>query len=462
MTSARVLVVDDDPAIRKIVADRLRAQQYEVERAESGEAALEVVERFEPHLVLSDIKMPGMDGLALLERLKARRPSPEVIMMTAHGTIQLAVEALQKGAADFVEKPFEAARLDHVVRQVLETAGLRARIERLETELSGRHTLVEGKSPAMEKALTLARRAAASDSTILLLGESGTGKEVLARHIHQQSARAGGPFVAVNCAVLSPELMESELFGHERGAFTGADRLRTGRIEAAAGGTLFLDEMGELAPAVQAKLLRVLQEREFERLGGTKTLQADVRVIAATHRDLRAAVDAGAFREDLYYRLAVISLALPPLRERTEDLPELIGHFLQRRAADAGRKPMRVAPAAMERLLQYGWPGNIRELNNVIERAVVLAPGDVIEVEDLPEELTEAATAASAATTSVPPPRADGAPLPFREAVVEAKRRIILDALDRTGGHQTKAAELLGMGQPYLARLMKNLRVPKR
>ena len=459
MSTARILVVDDDPAIRKIVRDRVRAAGHQVETAEDGQSALKLAAKLEPHLVISDIRMPGMDGLELLTKLRERRPVPEVVMMTAHGSIALAVEALQQGAADFIEKPFEAPRLDHVVRKVLETAGLKQRLASLETELSQRHTLVEGKSSAMRKALDMARRVAATDSTVLLLGESGTGKEVLARHIHQQSGRAGGPFVAVNCAVLSPELVENELFGHEKGAFTGADRSRAGRIETAAGGTLFLDEIGELAPTVQAKLLRVLQEREYERVGGTRTLHADVRVVAATHRDLKAAVETGGFREDLYYRLAVITLTLPPLRERAEDFPELITHLLARRAQEAGRRDMRVSESAMKAMTAYAWPGNIRELNNVIERAVVLAPGNVIETEDLPEEL-------GVPSASVPPPSASSPspsdePQHFREAVVEAKRRIILDALERTGGHQTKAAELLGMSQPYLARLIKNLRVPK-
>jgi DNA-binding NtrC family response regulator len=470
-SAARILVVDDDPAIRKIIVDRFRSLGHELVPAGSGEEALERIESFAPDLMLLDLRMPGIDGFQVLESLRARAARPEVVVMTAHGSIEAAVRAVRLGAADFVPKPFEAPHLEHVVARVLETAVLRRRVERLELELSARHALVVGESAAMADVVATARRAAGSQSTILLLGESGSGKEVLARFIHRESPRHGAPFVAVNCAVLSAELLESELFGHEKGAFTGAFQAKPGRLELAAGGTLFLDEIGDLAPSLQAKLLRVIQEREFERVGGTRTLRADVRLVAATHRDLARAVEEGRFRQDLYYRLNVVCLRIPPLRERPGDLPALIDHFCRRLSAEAGRPPLSFDAPTRALLLRYPWPGNVREISNVIERAVVLAGGPVIGLEELPEELREwgaqeqeeAGTGPSAPEVAVvPAPVLSSGKLPsFHAAVREAKRRLIGEALERTGGHQTRAAELLGLTQPYLSRLMKSLRIKK-
>ncbi|UCH29862.1 MAG: sigma-54-dependent Fis family transcriptional regulator [Myxococcales bacterium] len=462
MASARVLVVDDDPAIRKIIADRMRAQGHEVELAVDGDAALQAVADFEPGLVLLDMKMPKKDGFEVLEALRRIEYPPDVVMITAHGNIERAVRAIQMGAADFIPKPFEAAHLDHVVSRVLEAAGLRQRVLVLQSQLSDRHTLVRGASKAMKDALALADRAAASNATVLLLGESGTGKEVMARHIHSRSPRADGAFVALNCAMLSGDLLESELFGHEKGAFTGAHKAKPGSIEQAEGGTLFLDEVGELGSGAQAKLLRVLQERQFLRVGGTKVLDADIRIVAATNRDLRKEAEDGSFREDLYYRLNVVSIRLPPLRERPEDLRPLAEHALARFTAELGRAPLNISDEAWTLLLEYPWPGNVRELNNVIERAAVLAPEDRIDVDDLPEELRELETQPDADVSTIRPiPPDDPEIRPYRDAVLEAKRTIIRRALERTGGHQTKAAELLGVRQPYLARLIKNLGVPK-
>jgi transcriptional regulator with PAS, ATPase and Fis domain len=299
----------------------------------------------------------------------------------------------------------------------------------------------------MADAHEIAMRAAASDATILLRGESGTGKEVFARAVHAASKRKAGPFVAVNCAALGAELLESELFGHEKGAFTGAVRGKPGRIELASGGTLFLDEIGELAPALQAKLLRVLQEREFERVGGTHPLRADVRVVAATNRDLAAHVASGGFREDLYYRLNVVSLRLPPLRDRREDVGPLLDHFLRRFTVEAGRQNLRFSETTRALLASHTWPGNVRELANVVERAVVLATDDELGPELLPEEIVEGVATPSSSARG------------YHEAVAEAKRTILRDALQQTNGHQTRAAELLGLTQPYLARLIKNLGV---
>ncbi len=458
---ARILVVDDDPAIRKIVRDRFAAKGHELAVAASGDEAIQQVEEFDPQLMILDLRMPGMDGFDVLSKLVGRG-RPDVVVITAHGSIESAVRAIQLGAVDFIPKPFETVHLEHVVERILERSRLFSRVERLEHELSGRHVLVMGESSALRHITEIAERAAPSDATVLLLGESGTGKEVMARYIHAKSKRAGGPFVALNCATLSEELLASELFGHEKGAFTGASRTKMGRIEQAAGGTLFLDEVGEIPPGVQAKLLRVLQEREFERVGGTRGIRADVRILAATNRDLRAAIADGRFREDLFYRLNVVSVSLPPLRERREDLPLLIDHFLERHVAQAHRASLAVSPEARRLLLEHDWPGNVRELSNVIERAVVLAARPSIGVEDLPEELR-------ARPASPTPPREPGARVDegaggdaaastsYQDAVNDAKRRIIRAALERSGNHQTRAAEMLGLSQPYLARLMKNL-----
>jgi DNA-binding NtrC family response regulator len=462
MAAARVLVVDDDPVIRKIIADRMRAQGHDVEVAVDGEAALEAVASFDPELVLLDMKMPKMDGFEVLEALRRTESPPEAVMITAHGNIERAVRAIQIGAADFIAKPFEGAQLDHVVARVLEAAGLRQRLQLLQTQLSDRHTLVRGSSKAMKDALALAGRAAGSNATVLLLGESGTGKEVMARHLHQQSPRADGPFIALNCATLAGDLLESELFGHEKGAFTGAHKSKPGSIELAESGTLFLDEVGELGAGVQAKLLRVLQERQFQRVGGTKTLDADIRIIAATNRDLRKAAEEGAFREDLYYRLNVVSIRLPPLRERSDDLQALVEHALDRYTAELGRAPLTISEEAWRLMRAYPWPGNVRELNNVIERAAVLAPDEQIEADDLPEELRELEMPPERDTTGVHAiPSPDSEIRSYRDAVLEAKRSIIRRALEKTGGHQAKAAELLEVRQPYLARLIKNLGVPE-
>ena len=462
MAAARVLVVDDDPSIRKIIADRMRAQGHEVEVAVDGEAALEAVARFDPDLMLLDMKMPKMDGFEVLEALRRTESPPEVVMITAHGNIERAVRAIQTGAADFIAKPFEAAHLDHIVSRVLQAAGLRQRLQHLQTQLSDRHTLVRGSSKTMKEALGLAGRAAASNANVLLLGESGSGKEVIARHIHQASPRAKGPFIALNCATLAGDLLESELFGHEKGAFTGAHKSKPGSIELAEGGTLFLDEVGELGAGVQAKLLRILQERQYQRVGGTKVLDADIRIVAATNRDLRKAIEDGTFREDLYYRLNVVSIRLPPLRDRPEDLQALVEHALARYTAELGRAPLTISQEAWDLLRTYPWPGNVRELNNVIERAAVLAPDDRIEVDDLPEELRELEASADRETSTVRAIPSEAPEIrPYRDAVLEAKRAIIRRALETTGGHQTKAAELLGVRQPYLARLIKNLGVPK-
>jgi len=448
---ATLVVADDDRAIRKIVRDRLSAADHLVEVAENGREALALVENMQPDVLLLDLEMPVLDGFGVLAALRNRADAPIIIVITAHGSIEAAVRATKAGAHDFLAKPFEAAHLEHLVEKALDTERLRRDVGLLRSEVDGRHHLVVGDSSRMREVVALAERAAPSEATVLLEGESGTGKEVLARAIHAGSRRANGPFVAVNCAALSDDLLESELFGHEKGAFTGAVRTKPGRLEIASGGTLFLDEISELKPGLQAKLLRVLQEREYERVGGTRTQKADVRLLAATNRDLAAAVAAGSFRQDLYYRLKVVTLKLPSLRERREDIKPLANHFLVRFAREAGRTPPRLEEGAVTVLLDYAWPGNVRELANVIERAIVLGAQDIVTGDDLPEELYEQASPPAAQ------PSAPGAT--YHDAVTAAKRAILREALRAEAGHQTRAAKRLGLTQPYLARLMKNLQV---
>ncbi len=457
---ARLLVVDDDPSIRLVVRDRFRAGGFETETANDGVEALEKIASFEPDLMLLDLRMPRKDGFGVLEDLKDKDNAPAVIVITAHGSIEAAVKAIRMGASDFISKPFEPQHLQHVVDKTLETRRLQRRVAALETELSGRHSLVTGASSAMQAAVNVAERAAASTATIMLLGESGSGKEVLARFIHQRSARVDGPFVAVNCATLSAELLQSELFGHEKGAFTGAVKTKIGKLEQADGGTLFLDEVAEMDPEIQAKLLRVVQEREFERLGGTRTLSTDVRIVCATHRDLQKAMQEGKFREDLFYRLNIVSLRVPPLRERREDISDLLDFFVARQASEGATGPLSISEDARELLLNYPWPGNVRELSNVVERMVVLRTGNRLTVEDLPEEIRDGcATLPKAARPSSP---GQNPILSYHDAVREAKRAILKDALERSENVQTRAAQQLGITQPYMARLMKNLDVKRK
>ncbi len=456
---ARILVVDDDAAIRLVVRDRFKALGHQTDVAKDGNEALEKIESFDPDVVLLDLRMPGKDGFGVLEALKLQKSSPAVVVLTAHGSIEAAVQAVRMGAVDFLSKPFEPSHVEHVVEKALETRRLKRRLATLETELSERHSLVTGDSPAMRRVVSVAERAAQADATVLLLGESGSGKEVLARFIHQGSRRADGPFVALNCASLSKELLESELFGHEKGAFTGAVKSKVGRLEQANGGTLFLDEIGELDPEVQAKLLRVLQERQFERLGGTRTLTSDVRIVCATHRDLPEAIAQGRFREDLYYRINIVSIRLPPLRERREDVAALLDFFLSRHGKNSGVPGLSLSEEARALLLAHGWPGNVRELSNAVERMVVLRTSDVLGVDDLPEEVWDGDGRAGFPPTAA---RSEGELATYHEAVREAKRAILRQALDRTDNVQTHAAKLLGLTQPYMARLMKNLDVKRR
>ena len=433
----RVLVVDDEPAQRELIAGFLRRRGFDVESAADGAAALECFRDRPVEAILTDQKMPGLSGLELVERARAIDPEVAVIVMTAYGTIEHAVSAMKGGAADYLTKPVNLEELLRRLERVREQRALLTDNRELHEAL-GEQPRLDGmiaESRAMLEVFSLVRRVAASDATVLIQGESGTGKELIARAIHQASPRAGAPLVCVNCAALPETLLESELFGHERGAFTGAHAMRQGRFEAAQGGTVFLDEIGDLPLHLQVKLLRVLQERRIERLGSSRSIAVDVRLLAATHRDLEAAVRAGTFRDDLYYRLDVVTVTVPPLRARREDIPPLLDHFLARFAHGNGKPIRGFTRDARDALLRYDYPGNVRELENLVERAVVLTRDDAIGLADLPPGVRETAST-------------EEGTLPAATEGLE--RRLIRDALAAAGGVQTRAAEALGISERVL------------
>ncbi len=443
---SRILLVDDDPDIRELLSDRLRLMQFEVTCASDGQEALTLLRQDAPPLTLLDLQLPRLSGLEILQAIRREGIQTTVIVITAWGTLERAVEAMRAGAYDFIPKPLEPAYLEVVINKALERDTLREENRLLHTELDSLDRPLIGESPAIQDVARKAQQAAASNATILLRGESGTGKEILARAIHRWSPRRNRPMVTVNCVALSEELLESELFGHEKGAFTGAHQLKRGKVEMADGGSLFLDEIGDIRPALQAKLLRLLQEQEFERVGGTRPIRVDVRFIAATNTDLERAMKEGRFRQDLYYRLNVVSLTLPPLRERKEDLEILTRHFAEKYSAELKRPPKPISPAAKAMLAEYDWPGNVRELENAIERAVVLSTNVEIGPWDLP--LFAGATGEQTGGGSA------GA---YHEAVLNFKRELLRSALAKAGGNQTRAAEGLGLQRTYLSRLLKDL-----
>ncbi len=428
-----------------IIAMVLRREGYEVEAFHAAAPALAALEAQPVDLLLTDLRMPDVDGLEVLRRAREIDPELPVILITAHATVPTAVAALRQGAFDYVQKPFDNQELKTLARRALEVSRLARENRYLRSELGARYSVdaLVGESEALRDVLALARRAARSPSTVLITGESGTGKELIARAVHYHSERVAGPFLAVNCRSLAEGVLESELFGHERGAFTGADRARAGLFERAAGGTLFLDEIGEVSPEFQAVLLRVLQERSVRRVGGEEERPVDVRIVAATNRDLRAEVAAGRFREDLYFRLAVIPVHLPPLRERPEDVLPLARHFLASRGAALGRPQLRFAAGVEDALLRHPWPGNVRELENAVERGVVLGRGPEIGLEDL----------------LLAPSARPARPLAEDETLQEHLDRASADhvraALARTGGKRVEAARRLGVDRTTLYRLMR-------
>jgi DNA-binding NtrC family response regulator len=432
-----VLVVDDDAGVRDSFRLILE-DEYEVLEAADGPAALRVLAAAQVDVVLLDIRLPGMDGVEVLERIKSLDDGLEVILVTAVNTLRTAVAAMKRGAFDYLTKPFDEDELVQVIRRALERRSLAREVVYLRSELDRRAPgdLIIGGHPEMQRLFRVIAHTARTTTTVLITGESGTGKELIARAIHRQSPRRDKPFVAVNPAAISESLMESELFGHEKGAFTGARQRRIGRFEMAHGGTCFLDEIGTLRHELQAKLLRVIQEREIERVGGTQTIKLDVRFIAATNADLQHAVVQGAFREDLYYRLNVLPIRVPPLRERRDDIPALVEHFLCRYRRQFGKPITTMSPDALAVMRDYRWPGNVRELQNVIERLVTLAEAPVIGVDDLPFDMLFPDRRAKVKELES---------LPLKEATEEFERQIILRVLERVGWNLSEASRLLGI-----------------
>jgi DNA-binding NtrC family response regulator len=442
----RILLVDDEAGIRaslKVVLE----PAYETLGASTAQEGLDLFRRESPHLVLLDVVMPGMDGLALLKMIREEDARVPVIMLTGTKTVKTAVEAMKLGAADYLSKPFDVEELRLIVAKTLETGELEREVLQLRAQLAKRyafHNLI-GKSPAMQDIYSKIEQVADTKTTVLITGESGTGKELVARALHYNSARRERPFIALNSAALPETLIESELFGHEKGSFTDAQSRRIGQFELANGGTLFLDEIGDLSPATQAKLLRVLQEREFTRVGGTQPIKVDVRIITATNKHLDDLVKREAFREDLYYRINVVVLHLPPLRDRREDIPLLAQHILAKRAEGGGRPAQEFTKEALELLTAYSWPGNVRELENVIEQALIWSRGKPIEREHLPAGLVQASLRSEPPGADLPPGQVS-----LEKSVLEFERKMILDALQRTGYVQTRAAALLGISRRML------------
>jgi DNA-binding NtrC family response regulator len=441
-----ILIVDDDPDIREILKDRLEPFGHPVLTAENGKQALNLVNKEDPVIMFLDLQMRVMDGMEVLRALKDF-DNVEIIMITAHGTVDSAVKAMKEGAYDFITKPFSMDHIDVVIKRALENDKLRRENLCLKSRINSSIPEIVGKSAKLQDAIEVAKRVAVTPSTVLLLGESGSGKEVFANWIHNWSPRKDAPFIAINCVALRDELLESELFGHEKGAFTGAHDVRKGKLEIADGGTVFLDEIGDFKPELQAKLLRVLQEREFERVGGNRRIKVDIRVIAATNRDLQKEVKDGNFREDLFFRLNVVTISLPPLRHKKEDIPLLADYFLRRTCCNLNKPVIMISGPAMEHMKRYNWPGNVRELSNMIERAVILAKGTSITPEDLPLlHMRDMDHEGMHGKT-------------YHDAVRSYQKEIIKNALNESGGNQSRAAELLGLQRTYLSRLIKNLEV---
>lgn len=436
MSSGRVLVVEDEDKLRRVVQLHLESAGFEVDGAPSAEQALPLATLAQ--LIITDMRLPGMDGLQLIRELQSRGIPAAVIVMTAHGSVETAVEAMKLGAADFLQKPFSLDHVTTLVNKVMAVQSLRAENQRMREELDQRYQFdnIVGRSPAMRDIFHTVERVAPTRATVLLAGESGVGKDMIARAIHQHSPRKNHPFVKINCTAIPENLMESELFGYEKGAFTGANTSKPGKFEQADQGTVFLDEIGDVPGNIQVKLLRILQERQFERLGSNLTRNVDVRVVAATNVDLRAALEQGRFREDLYYRLNVVPINIPPLRDRKEDIPFLAKHFVQKLSKELGTAAREISPAAMERLLAHPWPGNVRELENTIERSLVLASGEVLQPSDIRVEAPRNNMQMAQQQTPL---------LPEGETLEHWEQMMIREALRRANGNKSQAARLLGL-----------------
>ncbi len=444
----KVFVFDDDADSLQSVVAALRRDGFEVLPFADPRIGLARLAGEGGDAVVTDLRMPGLTGMEVLRHVTKSNPGVPVVVLTAYGTVEGAVDAVRAGASDFLMKPVEIPRLRAAVFKAVKERGMRREIERLREE-TGRAQGVEGivgSSRAMEEVLRKIRLAAPTRMNVLITGESGTGKELVARAIHALSPRTGKPFLPLNCAAIPETLLESELFGHEKGAFTGATAARPGKLESAEGGTLFLDEVGDVSLSIQSKLLRAIEQKEVLRVGSSQVLKVDVRILAATNRDLKTLVEEKAFREDLFYRLNVFSILVPPLRERREDIPKLSAHFLELLARENSTSPKRLAPAALKALLAYRWPGNVRQLRNALETATVVCAGDVIEFEDLPPEVTQ---------TAVSPSSPEPIPLPASRTLDEIERDAIRDALAKTGGNKTQASKLLGIALRTLHRKVK-------
>jgi len=440
----RILLVDDEVAQRSVLAGFLRKRKHAVAEAGTVDEAVSAFRERPFDLVLSDYRMPGRTGSDLLNEVRALHPETTVVIMTAFASVEGAVDAMRAGAYDYLTKPIDLDELEILIARIQERTRLLSENRSLKEELAARYKFdgIVSQSSIMDAVLDTAARAAASNAAVLIRGESGTGKELIARAVHHRSPRSVHPFIAVNTAALNDQLLESELFGHERGAFTGADRQRQGRFELADGGTIFLDEIGDISPATQVKLLRVLQEHELVRVGGSETITVDVRVVAATNRDLEAAIRSGTFREDLYYRLNVVSVEIPPLRKRREDVPALLDHFLATYAKENKRKGLAFSREAWEQLLRYDYPGNVRELQNIVQRSVILSREEQITVNDLPQAVR------TLASEAVRTEDVSSDTLPAR--VDRLEKEMIFEALRLTGGNQSKAAERLGLSERNL------------
>jgi two-component system nitrogen regulation response regulator NtrX len=447
---AKILIVDDEESVRRSIADVLADEGHRPVLAAGADEADREITASLPDLVLLDVAMPGRDGLELLESLRTSHPQLPVVMMSGHGTIETAVRATKLGAYDFLEKPLSYDKLLLRIDHGLERARLEQENRELREALLGESEII-GDAPVMAKLKEQIEIAAPTDGWVLITGENGTGKELVARWVHLRSKRAGGPFVAVNCAAIPEELIESELFGHEKGAFTGAIQKKRGRFEMANGGTIFLDEIGDMSLMTQAKILRILQEHRFERVGGTETIEVNVRVIAATNKDLQAEMSQGRFREDLFYRLNVIPFHVPALRERREDIPKLTERFLAQYAADAGRPPKQISAKALAKLQEYPWPGNVRELQNLIERLVLMTPGETIDLADLPPQVT--------APDRERWLRAGSAENTLAAARAAFEREWLLEKLANFGWNISRTADAVGLARESLSRKLKSLRI---
>jgi DNA-binding NtrC family response regulator len=452
-----ILIVEDEAKMRRLLELNLGDEGYTVHAASDAEAGLNILRQEKIDLVLTDLKLPGMNGLEFLLLVKRTNATIPVVVMTAYGTVETAVEAMKAGAVDYVLKPFPLEEIQLVVRKELDVHRLREENLSLREALGQRYEFknIVARSPKMQEILALVERVAPANSTVLLGGESGVGKDLIARAIHQHSRRASGPFVKINCTAIPENLLESELFGYEKGAFTGAVTSKPGKFELADKGTIFLDEIGDVPSVIQVKLLRVLQEREFEHLGGTRTLKVDVRLVAATNRDLRAALEQGTFREDLYYRLNVVPISIPPLREHKEDIPYLVDHFIERFARESGKEISGIAPAALKLLMDFHWPGNVRELENIIERAVAFADGATIDVRDIRLDLSPrlASSDSGAIAGAVPFP-------PEGLTLEQYEDEIIREALRRAGGNKSQAARRLGLSRNALRYRLSRMGMP--